>query len=79
MLAIFFLNTKILFYFDNVYHLEKEYTIEKALMKMFENEMKNFHFSSFISWFLSLGHQITYLIRGKKVTTFDSLTISSCY
>lgn len=49
MLATFFLNTKILFYLDNVYHLEKEYTNEKALMKMFENEMKNFHFSSFIS------------------------------
>ena len=37
MLATFFLNTKILLYLDNVYHLEKEHTNEKALMEMFEN------------------------------------------
>lgn len=40
MLATFFLNTKILLYLDNVYHLEKEHTNEKALMKMFENNEK---------------------------------------
>lgn len=53
MLATFFLNTKILLYLDNVYHLEKEHTNEKALMEMFENNEKLsfffFHVLIFVS------------------------------